>query len=80
MKGFYIENFALRLILCIVGMFALWFAIQFIKHSFILHDSMTISAFDIVVPLVGGIAQALAWKPKDKWHSLGRSGTVPCCP
>ncbi|MBR3159724.1 MAG: hypothetical protein IKG18_11090 [Atopobiaceae bacterium] len=66
MKGFYIENFALRLIFCIVGMFALWFGLQFIKCNLILHEPMTFGAFDIVIPLVGGIAEALTWKPKDK--------------
>ncbi len=65
MKGFYIENFALRLIFCIIGMAAIWFGMQFLMSTFITHDPMQLRIIDVIVPLGCGIAQAFTWKPKE---------------
>ena len=62
----YPENFAVRLIICIAGMFAIWMGVQFIMDVVIHHDGFKIGAIDIVVPLVLGVVEAFVWKPKEK--------------
>ena len=62
----YPENFVVRLIISVVGMFALWMAAHYIGAVFIRQEAFTISAFDIVIPLALGIFEAIVWKPKDK--------------
>ena len=62
----YPENFVVRLIICIVGMFAIWMGVQFIMNVLIFHDAFTIRPFDIIAPLGMGIVEAFVWKPKDK--------------
>ena len=66
MKNFYIENFALRIIFCVVCFYAIWFTINFVVSQFIQHSPMHVGIIDIVVPLVCGIMQAYQWKPKDQ--------------
>lgn len=66
MKGFYIENFALRLIFCVVGMFALWVAVQFLADKFIFHEEFNLGVKDYVIPIVMGVVQAFVWKPKQE--------------
>lgn len=62
----YPENFVVRLIICIAGMFAIWMAVTFIMDVLIHHEAFTIGAFDIIAPLACGIAEAFLWKPKEK--------------
>ena len=63
----YPENFAVRLIVCLVGMLALWFGVQYVKDVLIFHEAFTIDVpIDFVVPIGCGIAEAFVWKPKDQ--------------
>lgn len=64
MKGFYIENFVLRILFCVVGFYAIWFLIDFIK-SMVTHEPFTIGLYDAVVPGVLGVIEAFLWKPKN---------------
>ena len=65
MKNFYIENFALRLVFCIVGMFALWNLGSFVGATFIRHEPFTFGASNVIIPIVTGVAEAFVWKPKE---------------
>ena len=62
----YPENFVIRLIICLVGMFALWFALQFVIDVLVHHEAFTVGPIDIIVPVVCGVLEAFLWKPKDK--------------
>ena len=65
MKGFYIENFVLRLLFCIVGMFAIWRGAKYLSRTFILHEPFTFGVIDVLVPLVTGVIETFSWKPKN---------------
>ena len=62
----YPQNFVVRLIICIVGMFALWMAVQFITDVLIRQETFALGPFDIIIPLVVGVAEAFLWKPKEE--------------
>ncbi len=62
----YPENFVVRLIICIVGMYAIWFGVQFILDVLVFHDEFKVNAIDIIVPLAVGVIEAFVWKPKEK--------------
>ena len=65
MKGFYIENFVLRLLFCIVGMYVVWIAIQYIMDTLIFHEPFGLGLIDYVVPAIMGVIEAISWKPKN---------------
>ena len=62
----YPENFVVRLIICIVGMYAIWFGVQFILDVLVFHDEFKVNAIDIIVPLAVGVVEAFVWKLKEK--------------
>ncbi len=62
----YPENFVVRLLICVVGMYAIWFGVQFILDVVVFHDEFTVNAIDIIVPLAVGVIEAFVWKPKEK--------------
>ena len=62
----YPENFIVRLLICIVGMFALWMVGRYVGLVFIRQEVFTIGVIDIIAPLVIGIVEAFVWKPKEK--------------
>ena len=62
----YPENFVVRLIICVVGMFAIWFGVQFVKDVLIFHEEFSFEAIDFIVPAVCGVIEAFVWKPKEK--------------
>ena len=63
----YPENFVVRLIICVVGMFLIWFGVQFIKDVLIFHEEFTVDLpVDILVPAACGVIEAFVWKPKEK--------------
>ena len=62
----YPENFVVRLIICIVGMYAIWMGVQFITDVLIRHEAFGLNVIDIIAPLVLGIIEAFVWKPKEK--------------
>lgn len=62
----YPENFVVRLLICVVGMYALWFGVQFILDVVVFHDEFKVNAIDIIVPLAVGVIEAFIWKPKEK--------------
>ena len=62
----YPENFVVRLIICIVGMIALWMGAHYIGTVLIRQEAFTIGVFDIVAPLACGVIEAFTWKPKAK--------------
>jgi len=55
-----------RLLICIVGMIALWLAAHYVGVVFIRHEAFTIGVFDIVAPLICGVIEAFTWQPKNK--------------
>lgn len=62
----YPENFVVRLIICIVGMYAIWMGAQFVKDVIIFHEAFSVDMIDIIAPLVVGIVEAFVWKPKEQ--------------
>ena len=66
MKGFYIENFVLRILFCIVGFIALWFATKFITRNFIFHEEFNVGVMDFIIPVALGVVESVIWKPKNK--------------
>jgi hypothetical protein len=62
----YPENFVVRLLICVVGMYAIWFGVQFILDVVVFHDEFKVNAIDIIVPLAVGVIEAFVWKPKEK--------------
>ena len=62
----YPENFVVRLLICIVGMYALWMGAHYIGAVFIRHEAFSVGVLDIVLPLVLGVWEAFSWKPKEK--------------
>jgi len=62
----YPENFVVRLIICVVGLVAVWMAAQYVGDVFLRHEPFSISAFDIVMPIGLGIVEAFVWKPKQR--------------
>lgn len=62
----YPEDFVVRLLISIVGMFAIWLGVQYVVDVFIHHQQFAITALDIIAPLGMGIVEAFVWKPKDQ--------------
>lgn len=62
----YPENFVVRLLICVVGMYAIWFGVQFILDVVVFHGEFKVNAIDIIVPLAVGVIEAFVWKPKEK--------------
>jgi hypothetical protein len=62
----YPENFVVRLIICIVGMSALWILGSYLGAVFIRHEVFTLNATHFIVPVIVGAIEAFTWKPKDK--------------
>ena len=62
----YPENFVVRLLICIAGMYAIWFGVQFVMDVLIFHDEFAVRPIDIIVPLLVGVVEAFIWKPKEK--------------
>ncbi len=62
----YPENFVVRLIVCILGMLAIWIGIRFIMDVVIFHDEFSIKPITLAIPVVLGVVEAFVWKPKDK--------------
>ncbi|MBO7674289.1 MAG: hypothetical protein J6S63_04705 [Atopobiaceae bacterium] len=62
----YPENFVVRLLICIVGMCAIWVLGSFISTVLIHHETFNLSVTQLIVPVVLGIIETFLWKPKDK--------------
>ena len=62
----YPENFIVRLLICLVGMFAIWFAATYVIQVLIQHDAFTVGPIDIIVPAACGVVEAFVWKPKEQ--------------
>ncbi len=63
----YPENFAVRLLVCIAGMFVIWIGVSYLMSTFIWHEPFTFSVVrHVVLPILFGVAEALSWKPKQK--------------
>ena len=62
----YPENFVVRLLICVVGMCALWILGSFISTALIRHEEFTLRVTHFVIPAVIGVVEAFVWKPKDK--------------
>ena len=62
----YPKNFAVRLIICIVGTIALWMIGRYVGIVLIRHEAFSFDASDIIAPAVVGVIEANAWKPKGK--------------
>ena len=61
----YPKNLAVRLIVCIVGTFALWMAGRYIGVVLIRHEPFSFDASDVIAPVIAGIIEAKAWRPKE---------------
>lgn len=65
MKGFYIENFFLRILFCVVTMLAVFIGISYIKNVVIGHGTFELDIFRHVIgPVLCGVTEAIVWKPK----------------
>ena len=62
----YPENFVIRLIVCILGMLAIWIGVRFILDVVISHEEFVIRPISLAIPVVMGVVEAFVWKPKDK--------------
>ena len=62
----YPENFAVCLIICILGMTALWMAAHYLGVVLIRHEAFTVGPLDFAIPVALGVFQAYTWKPKEK--------------
>lgn len=64
---FYIENFALRLLFCIVTCVAATNLGLFVRASFITHEPFTFNLVNgLLMPLLLGVVAAFMWKPQEK--------------
>lgn len=61
----YPENLVVRIIICIVGMAALWFAGSFIMDVLISHGEFVFRPTQLIIPVVLGVVEAFVWKPKE---------------
>ena len=62
----YPKNFALRIVVCVVLMYAVWMGIQYIVDVIIFHEAFKLNIVDYIAPLVIGVVEAYTWKPKEK--------------
>ena len=62
----YPENFVVRLLICIVGMYAIWIGLQFVMDVLVFHDEFKLGLMDYVLPLIMGVVETFVWKPKAK--------------
>lgn len=62
----YPENFVVRLLICIVGMCAIWVLGSFISTVLIQHETFNLSVTQLIIPVILGIIETFLWKPKDK--------------
>jgi hypothetical protein len=61
------ENFALRLIVCVAAMIAVWNLMFFLLDTFLFHETWKFSLFwGLVAPIIAGVYEAITWKPKDE--------------
>ena len=51
----YPENFVVRLIVCIVGMLAIWIGVRFIMDVLIFHDPFEIKITTLIIPIALGV-------------------------
>lgn len=64
---FYIENFALRLVFCVVTCVVAVIAATFVRAEFFLHEPYVFDALKcIVFPTALGVLAAFMWKPRQK--------------
>ncbi|MBO7674761.1 MAG: hypothetical protein J6S63_07105 [Atopobiaceae bacterium] len=61
----YPKNFVVRIIICVVLMYAVWIGIQYIMDVFIFHEPFRLGIVDYIVPPVTGVIEAYTWKPKE---------------
>ncbi len=61
----YPENFVVRLLICIVGMCALWILGSYISTVLISHEEFALRATHFVIPAILGVVEAFVWKPKE---------------
>jgi uncharacterized membrane protein len=62
----YPQNFIVRLIICVVGMCAIWILGSFISATLIHHEEFVLRATHFIIPAIMGVVEAFVWKPKDK--------------
>ena len=63
----YPENFVVRLIICIVGMVAIWNLVFFLMDTFLWHQTFQFDVvLGLIVPVVVGVIEAYTWKPKEE--------------
>ena len=61
----YRKNFAVRVIVCVLGMLVIWMGVWF-ALSVIFHEEFVIRPVLVVVPVIMGVSEAYAWKAKDE--------------
>ena len=47
----YPKNFAVRLIVCILGMLAIWFGVRFILSVVVFHEELVIQPIRLAIPV-----------------------------
>ncbi len=62
----YRKNFAIRVIICVLGMLVVWMGVWYVLDVVICHEEFALRPVLIVVPVILGISEAYAWKSKDE--------------
>lgn len=59
------ENFAVRLILCILLLLLIWNGSYYLMHVVVWHEAFEFDAMrQLIMPIVCGVVMAFTWKPK----------------
>ncbi len=62
----YNKNFAVRAIICVLGMLIIWIGVWAFLDVVICHDEFVLRPVLIIIPVALGIAEAYAWKSRDE--------------
>ena len=64
----YPKNFAVRLIICVVGFLVIFHGICFLMDTFVRHQAFDFRPiWNVAIPVIGGVVQAMNWKdPAEK--------------
>lgn len=61
----YPKNFVVRLIICVVGMVAIWIGVRFVMSTLIFHEEFILRPIHIIMAVALGVVEAFVWKPKE---------------
>lgn len=63
----FMNNFVIRLIVCVVAMLVIWNLVFYLMETFLWHGTWTFSIiWGLILPVVMGIIEAVLMKPADQ--------------